>query len=40
MLFLGNISKITDNYKELSDVSLRIVPKFIKSTLPQPNNKY
>jgi hypothetical protein len=26
MLFFGNISKITDNYKELSDCALRIVP--------------
>jgi len=26
MLFFGNIVKNTDNYKELSDLALRIVP--------------
>jgi len=26
MLFFGNIVKNTDNYKELSDIALRIVP--------------
>jgi hypothetical protein len=26
MLFFGNIVKNTDNYKELSDLALRIIP--------------
>ena len=40
MLFFGNITKITDNYKELSDLSLRIVPNIKIETLEQPNNNY
>ena len=40
MLFFGNITKITDNYKELSDISLRIVPSIYKELLEHPNNDY
>lgn len=40
MLFFGNITQNTDNYKELSDLSLRIVPTINKQYLEQPNNSY
>jgi hypothetical protein len=40
MLFFGNVTKITDNYKELSDLSLRIVPNIKIETLEQPDNNY
>lgn len=40
MLFFGNITQNTDNYKELSDLSLRIVPTINKQSLEQPNNSY
>lgn len=40
MLFFGNITQNTDNYKELSDLSLRIVPTINKQSLQQPNNSY
>ena len=33
MLFFGNITKITDNYRELSDLSLRIIPEIANTTL-------
>ena len=39
-MFLGNIVKNTDNYKELSDISLRIVPSIKEDTINLPNNKY
>ena len=41
MLFFGNIVKNMDNYKELSDCALRIVPELVKdNTLVIPNNSY
>ena len=39
MLFFGNIVKNADNYRELSDCALRIVPKLVKNnTLIIPDN--
>lgn len=40
MLFFGNIVKNTDNYKELSDISLRIIPKLIKDNISLPDQSY
>ena len=40
MLFFGNIVKNTDNYRELSDCALRIVPELISETLSGVNNDY
>ena len=40
MLFFGNIVKNTDNYKELSDCALRIIPSLEIQSLPQVNNSY
>ena len=40
MLFFGNIVKNADNYKELSDCALRIVPELVKNTLTIPDNAY
>ena len=40
MLFFGNIHKNTDNYKELQDCALRIVPSVYKSELKNINNNY
>ena len=41
MLFFGNIVKNADNYRELSDCALRIVPKLVKNnTLIIPDNSY
>ena len=40
MLFFGNIHKNTDNYKELQDCALRIVPNLYKETLTNINNNY
>ena len=40
MLFFGNIVKNTDNYKELSDCALRIIPRVKIETLEQVKNNY
>ena len=40
MLFFGNIVKNADNYKELSDCALRIIPELIKKTIILPDNRY
>ena len=41
MLFFGNIVKNSDNYKELTDCALRIVPEIIANTnFKTVNNKY
>ena len=37
MLFFGNIVKNVDNYKELTDLSLRIIPKLSSSTIGLAN---
>ena len=40
MLFMGNVSQLTDNYKELSDISLRIIPYLAKQNLDTVTNSY
>lgn len=40
MLFFGNITKNTDNYKELSDCALRIVPYLEESSISNISNNY
>ena len=40
MLFMGNVSQLTDNYKELSDISLRIIPCLAKQNLDTVTNSY
>ena len=40
MLFFGNIVKNTDNYKELSDCALRIIPKLVTDTLHTVDQNY
>ena len=40
MLFFGNIVKNTDNYKELQDCALRIVPELYDKDIENINNKY
>ena len=40
MLFFGNIHKNTDNYKELQDCALRIIPKIEKIELKSIDNNY
>lgn len=40
MLFMGNVSQLTDNYKELSDISLRIIPYLAKYNLDTVTNSY
>ena len=40
MLFFGNIVKNTDNYKELTDLSLRIIPELKKSTISKLDERY
>lgn len=40
MLFFGNIVKNTDNYKELTDCALRIVPRIIRKNININNNDY
>lgn len=40
MLFFGNIVKNTDNYKELQDCALRIIPRIEIQTLSDVDNKY
>lgn len=41
MLFFGNIVKNTDNYRELTDCALRIVPELVSNnTLIVPDNSY
>ena len=40
MLFFGNIVKNSDNYKELSDLALRIIPKLETSTISTLDYRY
>lgn len=40
MLFFGNIVKNSDNYRELQDCALRIIPSLKIETLNQVNNRY
>jgi hypothetical protein len=40
MLFFGNIVRNSDDYKELSDCALRIIPQVFNSTLTLPDNNY
>lgn len=40
MLFFGNIVKNTDNYKELTDLSLRIIPELVTEPFNDINIKY
>jgi hypothetical protein len=41
MLFFGNIVKNTDNYKELTDLALRIVPELnVVSNFDKLNEQY
>ena len=40
MLFFGNIHKNTDNYKELQDCALRIIPKLEISSIKNIDNDY
>lgn len=40
MLFFGNIVKNIDNYKELTDCALRIIPEIISKPLIDINSKY
>jgi hypothetical protein len=40
MLFFGNIVKNTDNYKELTDCALRILPSIYKSSIDDINEYY
>jgi len=40
MLFFGNIHKNTDNYKELQDCALRIIPNIELTTLKNIDNNY
>lgn len=40
MLFFGNIVKNMDNYKELTDCSLRIIPEIFDKSLNTINNEY
>jgi len=41
MLFFGNIVKNTDNYRELTDVALRIIPTLqINNNFNTVNNRY
>ena len=40
MLFFGNIHKNTDNYKELQDCALRIIPNIEITTLKNIDNNY
>lgn len=40
MLFMGNVSQLTDNYKELADISLRIIPYLAKQNLDTVTNSY
>lgn len=40
MLFFGNIVKNADDYRELSDCALRIIPNLKITTLGQINNQY
>jgi hypothetical protein len=39
-LFFGNIVKNTDNYRELIDCSLRIIPKLINKDFSSLDNDY
>jgi len=40
MLFFGNIVKNTDNYTELQDCALRIIPKVYEKDFEKLNNDY
>jgi hypothetical protein len=40
MLFFGNIVKNTDDYRELSDIALRIIPQISIDSCPQPDVDY
>jgi len=40
MLFFGNIVKNVDNYKELTDCALRIIPELKNNTLDVVDNNY
>jgi len=40
MLFFGNIVKNTDNYKELSDIALRIYPELSIKKINDVSNNY
>ena len=40
MLFFGNIVKNIDNYKELSDCALRIIPSLEKTIIGNVDNTY
>jgi len=41
MLFFGNIVKNTDNYRELTDIALRIIPQLnVVSNFDNINEKY
>ena len=40
MLFFGNIVKNSDNYRELQDCALRIIPEIVEENLNITNNQY
>ncbi len=40
MLFFGNIVKNVDNYKELQDCALRIIPEFVQESFERTNLDY
>jgi hypothetical protein len=40
MLFFGNIVKNTDNYKELSDCALRILPRVVSENFNNITTNY
>ena len=40
ILFFGNIVKNTDNYKELQDCALRIIPELVKDEIETPDHEY
>lgn len=40
MLFFGNVVKNTDDYKELTDCALRIIPEVYIDTIPDVTSKY